>query len=565
MLKKTLFITLIALLTTACKDDKGTPAPSVLALGTDTITALCDGGNEPLSVTAPSAWSASADQPWLTLTPANGYGSQECVVSIDSTLITDVRTAHIRFVGDGMQECRLTVVQTGYGNIIHTDSTDVHVVASQRNRSDRHFSLALTTNVAFDVTIEYPEGVREWLTPKTTEIRLDRGARPRTASLRFDWTNNAQSEQRVAKIKFTPKDPTQTLRQPAVVTVTQGAAPRIEDNRAGDSLAVVLLAQTLDQYSEWDMNENMSHWSFVRLWEKNDKTLPCPEAVGRLRDAQFFLCDYQDDELPPQVGCLKYAESLSFYSNVNSFLRDLHLGADICNLKHLRSLEVFAWGLVDLPAELVNLAPTLERLSIGGNNFNSLPAVLTKENFPKLRILEMQACRRWTVSDLRNANDTKYEGGIGLHINTASSDDLRRLLLWDTLEQLVLSYNFIEGSVPDFKVGEDGVEAWTQRDVDEWGGDTISFLVGRPKVLPRCKWLTLNLNYFTGNAPEWLLYHPSLLDWNPETLIFNQQEYGLDSQGRSVRFDNTPTNFEYYYNAFPLYRSKYEIKEEKED
>lgn len=65
---------------------------------------------------------------------------------------------------------------------------------------------------------------------------------------------------------------------------------------------------------------------------------------------------------------------------------------------------------------------------------------------------------------------------IGLYLNTAVDNSLRRLLLWDSLEELRLSNNYIEGQLPDFKVGEDGIEAYTQADVDAFGGDTIQYL-----------------------------------------------------------------------------------------
>ena len=118
--------------------------------------------------------------------------------------------------------------------------------------------------------------------------------------------------------------------------------------------------------------------------------------------------------------------------------------------------------------------------------------------------------------------------------------------------------------MPDFKVGEDGIEAYTQADVDAFGGDTIQYLADKsmPKVLPNMKRLAINLNFFTGNLPDWLLYHPYLLEWAPDILIFNQQEQGRNSAGDIVRFDNTPLSFDYYYDVFPGTRDKYEIKEE---
>ena len=77
--------------------------------------------------------------------------------------------------------------------------------------------------------------------------------------------------------------------------------------------------------------------------------------------------------------------------------------------------------------------------------------------------------------------------------------------------------------------------------------------------------LSINLNFFTGNLPDWIRYHPRLLDWYPEILIFNQMENGFDSNGKVVKFDNEPKNFDYYFEAFPKYRKKYELIEENND
>jgi hypothetical protein len=68
----------------------------------------------------------------------------------------------------------------------------------------------------------------------------------------------------------------------------------------------------------------------------------------------------------------------------------------------------------------------------------------------------------------------------------------------------------------------------------------------------------------TGKVPDWLLYHPRLLEWGPEVLIFPQQENGVNSDGKSVGFENAPANFEYYFEMYPLYRGRYEFNEEME-
>ena len=51
----------------------------------------------------------------------------------------------------------------------------------------------------------------------------------------------------------------------------------------------------------------------------------------------------------------------------------------------------------------------------------------------------------------------------------------------------------------------------------------VDYLLGKPKILPNCTMLRLNLNFLTGKLPDWLLYHPHFLDWAPDLLIFNQQ------------------------------------------
>ncbi|MCF0195886.1 MAG: hypothetical protein HUK03_01335 [Bacteroidaceae bacterium] len=551
------------LLWVGCKESE--PARVAFSVSRDTLTVGADGAIEPLSVTSSDRWYASVDDPWLNVSPASGSGSQRCDIQIDSTLSNGLRKAFVRFISTTGEQKVMTVLQTGYGDVIHSDSTLLHVVSSKRLREDRYFNLPVTTNVPFDITIEYEGEQKGWLTAEKSAVVLDRGARPRTANLRFRWTNNARPEPREARMIFTSTS-SSSEKVSLTVKVVQDAAPKIEDSREGDSLAVLAIAEALEIYTSFPTSENMRNWDMVRLWEKTDTGLPSPEAVGRVRDVLFMMANVPDGEtLPVEIKYLKYLESLSYYSNVNSFLKTVHLGTDVCSLKHLRSLQVFAMGLVDLPAELAQLGGTLEFLSLACNNFTAVPAVLTKENFPNLKILELHANRRWTTSDLRRKDDPYYDGGIGLYFNANTNDALRRLLLWDTLEELVLSYNYIEGQVPDFKVGEDGVEAWTQADVDAWGGDTISYLIGKPKILPKAKRLTLNLNFFTGKAPDWLLYHPLLLEWNPDQLIFNQMESGLNSEGKPVRFDNAPANYEYYFEAFPKYRSKYEIQDEQTD
>ena len=460
-------------------------------------------------------------------------------------------------------EGRIIVIleQAGFGKFITPKDSAKTISASTNSIVDRYFEVEVNANVNFKISVvDSLNAPIEWITPKQVEVKpnLDRLSRPRSTKVRFDWDINSETTNRVAYIKFLPLDEKDALAKAGVIAITQEAAPVITDDRAGDSLAIVNIINRLQLLSPWDVSENMQYWNNVTLWESTDKDLPDPKAIGRVRKASFMMCKTKES-IPQELRYLKYIETLNIYSNVNTMLLSIDLGSEICDLEYLKHLQIGAFGLVSLPDDFAKLGDKLESLDLNSNNFPEIPAVLTKENFPKLKSLNLLACRRWTSSDLRK-KDT-YDNGIGLHFN-ANSDAFRRLLLWDTLEELRLSNNYIEGQLPEFTVGDDGVVAWTEEDIQ--GNDTLKNLVGMPKILPKMKRLTINLNFFTGKLPKWVLYHPNLFDWLPESLVYPQQINAYDSEGKVAKFDNEPTDYKYYFDFFPGYEKKYEIIEEIE-
>lgn len=526
------------------------------------ITIGAEGGRDKILVQSFNEWVAAASEPWLMVSPANGVGTTECHVVIDSTLVNDIRTATISFTPIGEMPQFVTVNQTGYDKMISIEKSDVEIESSAK-LDKRFFELVVTTNVKFKIEIDYANGANsEWVTTEFGEMDLDRGARPRTMKIRFNWKMNTQPEQRIAKINFVPQNDADVLREPAVLTLTQKAAPKIEDNRTGDSLAIVMIAEQLNLMGTiWDTSENLRNWDNVVLWEATDEDLPSDEAVGRVRSLAYSMFR-TEESIPQEIRYLKYLETLYIASNTNTMLLDIVLGNELCDLEYLKHLTIFSYGLSSLPDDFKKLGKSLETLDLSANNFTTVPSVLNKENFPHLKKLNLVGNRRWTVNDLRKAGN--YDNGLGFHFNVSQDDVLKRLFLWDTLEELRLSSNYLEGELPDFEVGKDGVEAYTQADVDAFGGDTIQYLADMriPKILPNMKMLTLNLNFLTGNIPDWVLYHPRFLDWVPEYLLFNQQENGINTEGVLVGFDNEPITFDYYYNVFPGMREKYEIEEE---
>ena len=527
-----------------------------------------EGGTEYLEINSSMEWTASANQPWISISPANGIGSTKCRVFVDSTLENGIREARLTFETVDGDRCPVKVEQGGFGKFVSLKDSVKTIASSTNSITDRYFEVEVTTNVNFKIhVVDSTNTPIWWVTPKNVEVKpdLDRPSRPRSTTVRFDWHINTEPAERVAFIHFSPLNEDEELEKSTVLTIVQDAAPVITDDRAGDSLALIAITSRLQLLSPWEVSENMQYWPNITLWEATDEEIISGEvpqaAVGRVRSADIMMC-YTKESIPQEIRYLKYIETLNIYSNVNTMLLSIELGSEVCGLEYLKHLQIGAFGLVSLPDDFVKLGDKLETLDLSSNNFKEIPAVLTKENFPKLKKLNFIDCRRWSLYDLQKKES--YEDGVGLYFNTNENEALRRLLLWDTLEELRLSNNYIEGNIPDFKVGDDGVEVWTEADVAAWGGDTIKNLVGMPKIMPKMKRLTLNLCFFTGKLPDWLLYHPYLLDWFPESLIYMQKENGVDSNGKLVKFDNEPKDYEYYYDFFPGYRKKYEIIEEIE-
>ena len=544
----------------ACNDDEEKGAN--FSLDKSEITFAAEGGTDIVLVESNDSWTVSVSEPWLSISPASGTGNAACHVVVDSSLVSEMRTASVRFTPAAMPAVALTVKQMGYGKMIVPESSEISVESSAK-LEERYFETTVTTNVMFSVEIDHL-GAEEWLTSESVSVELDKGARPRTAKLRFDWKMNTVPEMRVAEIKLLPQGEGAESVEPAVITVCQKPALKIEDNRAGDSIALVVMYERMNCWSDaWDTSENLQYWEGVELWEASDEDLPAPEAVGRVRAVQYSFLNTKET-IPSEVRHLKYLESLAISSNVNTMLLNIELGSEICELEHLKYLTLFSYGIVSLPDDFVKLGKSLVALDLSANNFAEIPAMLTQENFPKLKSLSFVASRRWQTTDLRKKDEYKDKDGLGLHVNVTTDNAFRRLLLWENLEELAFSNCYLEGVIPDFKVGEEGVVAYTQKDVDAWGGDTIQYLADNalPKILPNCTMLRLNLNFLNGNLPDWLLYHPHFMDWAPDLLIFNQQEKGLNSAGEAVRFDNEPKTFDYYYDVFPGTREKYELKDE---
>ena len=549
-----------SLLFIAACDDSDEEGITGFTIDTQEVTLGAIGGMEPVKVASGPKWVAKVDQPWVKVMPANGVGSTNCEIVVDSTLSNDVRHAVVTFVPEGQPKQELKIHQTGYGKMIGLDKYEVEV-ANMANDDKRYFDISVTTNVKFKV--EYPP-IGSWVTTtkREPELSLDYGARPRTIKMRFKWDMNTDPQERIASIKFLPVNAEDELEKEVTLTVKQEAAPEITDDRRGDSIAIVMASTKMRSMTSWDASERLDYWLGVTVWERTDKGVT-PEQIGRVRSVEFRLLNTKE-ELPVEIGKIKYLETLVIYGNTNTMLlpSSYRIGNALAGLKYLRNLTISALGITTISkTELESSRKDLITLDLSGNNFTTIPYDLTPTNFPELLNLSLTGNRRYsTITDL----STETRDNPGLSID-ASSSTLKNLLKWKNLKSLSLSYNLIYGKLPTFINSyngspEYGVSTYTDEDIQQ--NDTLmsaseevkAKLKTIPNILPNAEHFSINLNFLTGDdLPDWLLYHPRFARFDPFTLIYTQDS-GKDKSGNIPGFKNEPSNLEWFYERYPKAR-----------
>lgn len=512
----------------ACSNDESVTG---VALEQGVIKAEAVGGSHKVQLSSSDRWIASTDNPWITITPANGVGSTMCEFRIDSALSVEPRRGEViirNLVTN--EECEMVVEQEGFPYGISLKDAEVSV-DSYTNPENRYFDVTVNTNIDFDVNI--PEGV-EWLSNDDYRVVLNRGERPRDVRIRFKWKINTTDEERLAQVSFSPKQQVELAQHDHLSVRQAGAEPIIPDTRAGDSIAVLNIARKLNTLASWESSDPMEMWDNVTLWDETMEGCT-PENKGRIRSAQFVLFNIKET-IPFEVRYLTAAEELYFFGNSNTFLLNIELGDDISELTQLKRLTIGSYGLISVPESLTKLK-NLEYLNLSANNFQTVPEILSEVNFPKLRALVLNANQRNAIYDLSNTSRENYGGFSG------ESEFPEHLLKWNNLDTLVLSVNYLSGKLPSMEHHE----KWTAEEVNAC--DTLpDILIGKPKVMPTTKLLAINLNRLSGNIPDWLLYHPMLDWWVPFSLVFPQE--GRDANGVQAGFDNEPVNMNYYYEHY---------------
>lgn len=616
-------------LAVSCKEEDN--VVSEFSIDKTEIAVGADGGSELLEIKGNVKWQGTSESSWLKFSPSNGEGATTCEVLVDSSVVAEPREGVITFMAAGQTTATtVKVMQMGYAKGIFVSEEDRTIsLENSAKLEERFFEVTMMANVNFDVRVNNlpdEDGTvsdKEWLKYKKETPNYDYGDRPRLLKLHFDWDVNMAEKARTAEVIITPHETSDTEGDGSIkLVVTQKPAPVITDDRAGDSLALLSIYSSMNGIFTWDASENMRYWKGVELWETTDKYIkieadgtinysaPVPEdLIGRLKSVEFIAFETKKS-LPYQVKYLKTAESITFSGNSNTFLKDIVLGNEICELAqygHLRNLAIRAYGLVGLPENFTEFGKTLVSLDLSSNNFevmgksgstiNGVKVLgiesITRENFPYLRSLYLNKINRYdTTKDLsayKGKDDklgfrwTTGYGGDGFPGPSDGYDNtyFKELLQWENLEYLSLSLNMLDGELPSDKDLLDlGIKPYTDVDINNAANkDTIEdakkYLIGAPKVWPRMKKLSLNLNFLTGELPDWILYHPYLSFWDPFTMIFQQELSTTSSKAKNTKgevitkFSNEPTNLSNYggktsyYEMYP--KRKPQITDESEE
>lgn len=548
-MKRSIILFLAAAFAVACAEEVKVP----FELDSDEIHVGPEGGMRTIRLSVGEPWTAMTNEPWIAVSPANGKGSEDCQVMIDSTIVNGMRDDVVRIQTESGKYKEFTVVQDGFSHQINISNPLVEIKDFDV-LDKRKFDVVVNTNVDFEVVI--PEE-HSWLTckkPSDVDKILDRGARPRNVTVAFEWKVNPTSDMRNVDVKFMAKNVDGEVKAD-VLKVSQDNAPDIESFKgtpAGDSLALLSISRFLGCWSEYDTGVKMERWDGVTI-HKTGKN------KGRVKSAQFVFFE-TDESIPYAVKYLTAAEELYFFSNVNSFRKSLSLGDDICTLTELKRLTVFAYGLTEL-SENISQMKNLRYLDLSGNNFSSIPKGL--KDCESLKALFLTSNQRSVIADLSNSIKKDIGGLVDECPGDGSGNRKfpKWLLEWDQLDTLRLSVNYLQGTLPtDEELINDGFKAWDVNSFDpessevnikdSLGTEGLKFFTENrvPMVLPDIDFFAINLNKLHGDIPNWLKYHPKLDYWFPLLLVFPQE--GKDAAGNVAGFNNVPTNLNYYYEIY---------------
>lgn len=510
-----IFFVLSVFITTSCEDDNILIQDSMVELDIkgDGVSALkfsADGGIKDIRLKSDDYWTVECDAPWCMVSPANGKAGTVCEVHVDSTSTYEPREAKIVFRSGAFSK-EITISQETYGKVLVLTDSLTSILPEYADDDKSYFTLTVKANVEFKV-----DSKDQWITPQ--KFVYKESVIPREYKLKFQYDPSFVPQERSSAITVQALDGSRSVNY----VIKQNAAPKIEDNRRGDSLALIGFARGLRSFVPWDHSKSMLHWVGVTLGEelicdKNGNILKTKSGKDstdvRVVGLQMTLFN-TNKTLPEEIKYLTHLKHLSLTGNDNGFLKRIKLGPEVASLDSLRVLSLLGYGISELDPALATMK-SLEVLSLS-ENLLKIPQEIIEPLYRKhLRHINFSGNRRrdgiLDLSLFSNVMDT-----IG--ISQTLHEDLIWLFRLEDMRSIGLSYNYLRGNIP------------TQEQI----------YPGEPSkaVLPRCKGLGLNLNFLSGSIPEWMLNHKHICAWDPFTMTFYQE--GKNENGKKVGFTNEP-------------------------
>ena len=159
MKNRIMIILAVACAAVACVD----PNPQIeFGVDTDNINIGAAGGVRKINISSSGNWVAMTESPWIAVSPANGRGSVECVISIDSTLVVEQRTGSVRIQNLDTEEKRdFTIVQDGfeYQIVLEKPEMKVEDYADYDSYVDELFAPYLCVGYSASEQWSYRQGV----------------------------------------------------------------------------------------------------------------------------------------------------------------------------------------------------------------------------------------------------------------------------------------------------------------------------------------------------------------------------------------------------------------------
>ena len=257
-MKKITILALAALSVFAFSCKKATEDPFLTAKSSQTETVLTEGGVVNIKFTTNAAWTATASDSWITLSPASGEGRE------GGTEFT-VKAAVVKNEKDDSRSATVTVKVNGVSDLVFNitqgqqDALDVKTADFNLPAEGGEVEIPVSANV--DYTVEIPAAV-DWITVISTKAMVDSKIK-----LKVDKTYDVEVRSAKVTVKAGALSSTVTISQDAFepyydLLLPEGVG---QFSGFGDGSPLVL-PQDCTGYTI-EVSTNLEHYCYFAPWD----------------------------------------------------------------------------------------------------------------------------------------------------------------------------------------------------------------------------------------------------------------------------------------------------------